>query len=74
MLYKFLGKKGAFYQLDLEPIRIKLNYRCKEGTVEEGSFSCGKTPEEAKKNYEKQQKENNSRGIDHNARNYQKAD
>lgn len=57
MLYKFLGKKGAFYQLDLEPINIKLNYKCKEGTVEEGSFSCGKTPEEAKKNYEKQQKE-----------------
>ena len=57
MLYKFLGKKGAFYQLDLEPINIKLNYSCKEGTVEEGSFSCGKTPEEAKKNYEKQQKE-----------------
>ena len=57
MLYKFLGKKGAFYLLDLEPISIKLNYRCKEGTVEEGSFSCGKTPEEAKKNYEKQQKE-----------------
>lgn len=57
MLYKFLGKKGALYQLDLEPICIKLNYRCKEGTVEEGSFSCGKTPEEAKKNYEKQQKE-----------------
>lgn len=56
-MYKFLGKKGAFYQLDLEPINIKLNYRCKEGTVEEGSFSCGKTPEEAKKNYEKQQKE-----------------
>lgn len=57
MLYKFLGKKGALYQLDLEPISIKLNYRCKEGTVEEGSFSCGKTPEEAKKNYEKQRKE-----------------
>jgi hypothetical protein len=57
LLYKFLGKKGAFYQLDLEPINIKLNYRCKEGTVEEGSFSCGNTPEEAKKNYEKQQKE-----------------
>lgn len=57
VMYKFLGKKGAFYQLDLEPINIKLNYRCKEGTVEEGSFSCGKTPEEAKKNYEKQQKE-----------------
>ena len=57
MLYKFLGKKGAFYQLDLEPFSIKLNYKCKEGTVEEGSFSCGNTPEEAKKNYEKQQKE-----------------
>ncbi|MFA5765922.1 MAG: ADP-ribosyltransferase [Bacilli bacterium] len=56
-MYKFLGKKGAFYLLDLEPINIKLNYRCKEGTVEEGSFSCGKTPQEAKKNYEEQQKE-----------------
>ena len=56
-MYKFLGKKGAFYQLDLEPFSIKLNYKCKEGTVEEGSFSCGNTPEEAKKNYEKQQKE-----------------
>lgn len=51
------NKLDAFYQLDLEPISIKLNYRCKEGTVEDGSFSCGKTPEEAKKNYEKQQKE-----------------
>jgi hypothetical protein len=57
LLYKFLGKKGAFYRLDLEPIHIKLNYRCKEGTVEEGSFKCGNTPEEAKKNYEEQQKE-----------------
>ena len=56
-MYKFLGKKGAFYQLDLEPFSIKLNYKCKEGTVEEGSFRCGNTPEEAKKNYEKQQKE-----------------
>ena len=53
-MYKFLGKKGACYQLDQEPISIKLNYKCKEGTVEEGSFSCGKTPQEAKKNYEKQ--------------------
>lgn len=35
----------------------KLNYRCKEGTVEAGSFKCGNTPEEAKKNYEEQQKE-----------------
>ena len=42
MLYKFLGKKGAFYQICLEPINIKLNYRCKEGTVEEGSFSCSR--------------------------------
>ena len=57
VMYKFLGKKGVCYQLDQEPISIKLNYKCKEGTVEEGSFSCGKTPEEAKKNYEKQQKE-----------------
>ena len=56
-MYKFLGKKGACYQLDQEPISIKLNYKCKEGTVEEGSFSCGNTPQEAKKNYEKQQKE-----------------
>jgi len=38
-MYKFIGKKNTLYQLDLEPIRIKLNYRCKEGTVEEGSFS-----------------------------------
>jgi len=56
-MYKVLGKKGAYYHLDQEPISIKLNYKCKEGTVEEGSFSCGNTPEEAKKNYEKQQKE-----------------
>ena len=56
-MYKFLGKKGALYQICLEPINIKLNYRCKEGTVEEGSFSCGNTPQETKKNYEKQQKE-----------------
>jgi len=57
VMYKFLGKKGVCYQLDQEPISIKLNYKCKEGTVEEGSFSCGNTPQEAKKNYEKQQKE-----------------
>ena len=55
-MYKFLGKKGACYQLDQEPISIKLNYKCKEGTVEEGSFSCGNTPEEAKKNYENNKK------------------
>lgn len=57
VMYKFLGKKGVCYQLDQEPISIKLNYKCKEGTVEEGSFSCGNTPQEAKKNYEEQQKE-----------------
>jgi len=41
LLYKFLGKKGAFYQLDLEPFSIKLNYNCpadyKNG---EGQGSC----------------------------------
>lgn len=40
-MYKFLGKKGALYQLDLEPISIKLNYNCpadyKNG---EGQGSC----------------------------------
>jgi len=40
-MYKFLGKKGAFYQLDLEPFSIKLNYNCpadyKNG---EGQGSC----------------------------------
>ncbi|KYC55344.1 MAG: ADP-ribosyltransferase exoenzyme [Candidatus Methanofastidiosum methylothiophilum] len=56
-MYKFVGKKGVLYQICLEPINIKLNYRCKEGTVEEGSFSCGNNPQEAKKNYEEQQKE-----------------
>jgi hypothetical protein len=35
---------------------MKLNYRCKKGTVEADSFSCGNTPEERKKNYDKQQK------------------
>ena len=41
VMYKFLGKKGALYQLDLEPINIKLNYNCpadyKNG---EGQGSC----------------------------------
>lgn len=40
-MYKFLGKKGVLYQLDLEPISIKLNYNCpadyKNG---EGQGSC----------------------------------
>jgi hypothetical protein len=44
-MYKFLGKPGKMYFLDLETTTMKLNYKCKEGTVEEGSFSCGKTPE-----------------------------
>lgn len=35
---------------------IKLNYRCEKGTIEADSFSCGKTPEDRKKNYDKQQK------------------
>lgn len=55
-MYKFLGKKDVLYQLDPESINIKLNYKCEEGTVEAGSFKCGNTPEEAKKNYEEQQK------------------
>lgn len=41
MLYKFLGKKGAFYQLDLEPINIKLNYNCPDDYKNgEGEGSC----------------------------------
>lgn len=56
-MYRFMGKPCQMYVLEHNSAVMKLNYRCKEGTVEEGSFSCGKTPEEAKKNYEKQQKE-----------------
>ena len=56
-MYRFLGKKDTLYQLEPESINIKLNYKCEEGTVEAGSFKCGNTPEEAKKNYEEQQKE-----------------
>ena len=32
--------------------KILLNYRCPKGTVDD-TFSCGKTPEERKENYEK---------------------
>lgn len=40
-MYKFLGKKGALYQLDLEPISIKLNYNCpKDYKNGEGEGSC----------------------------------
>ena len=41
---------------DFVPFYQKLNFRCPKGTVDE-TFSCGKTPKEAKQNYEKIQKE-----------------
>lgn len=40
-MYKFIGKKGAFYILDLEPISIKLNYNCPDDYKNgEGEGSC----------------------------------
>ena len=55
MLYKFLGKKGAFYQLDLEPFSIKLNFNCPDDYKNgEGEGSCkgykpgSKTPDNKK--------------------------
>lgn len=36
---------------------IKLNYKCPKGMFVPDSFKCGDTPEAAKKNYEKYQKE-----------------
>ena len=55
-IYKFIGKKGQLYKFDPDEIVMKLNYRCKDGTVKKGSFSCGKTPEERKKMFEEMQK------------------
>jgi hypothetical protein len=56
-MYKFIGKKGQMYVLDYDLFLMKLNYKCDLGTVESDSFKCGNTPEEAKKNYQQQQKE-----------------
>ena len=52
-MYRFVGKKGKCYDLDsLKKVAMKLNYRCPKGKFVPDSFSCGDTPEEAKKNYE----------------------
>jgi hypothetical protein len=42
----------------------KLNYRCEKGKYVADSFKCGNTPEEAKKNYQKEQKEKKAIGRD----------
>ena len=54
-LYKFVGKKGKCYELDLYD-SIKLNYRCKEGTIKDGSYECQATTEKEKKKYDKEYK------------------
>lgn len=51
-MYRFVGKKGQYYKIDHEKLIMKLNYRCPKGKFVPDSFSCGNTPEEAKKNYE----------------------
>ena len=54
-MYRFVGKKGKCYDFDfdsLKKVAMKLNYRCPKGKFVPDSFSCGDTPEEAKKNYE----------------------
>jgi hypothetical protein len=47
LLYKFLGKKGALYQLDPEPISMKLNFKCPFGT-NGNNFSCGENNNDIK--------------------------
>jgi len=54
-MYKISRKKGQVYELD--STLIKLNYRCPFGEFVSGSYKCGETKEESKKNYEKYQKE-----------------
>lgn len=56
-MYKFIGKNGELYKFDPNETIMKLNYRCEKGTIEADSFSCGNTPEERKKNYNKQHPE-----------------
>ena len=57
-MYKFLGKPGKMYFLDLETTTMKLNYNCpdseKNGT---GPGSCGGNTIKKKDNYVKQQKD-----------------
>lgn len=55
-MYKFLGKKGRLYKFDLDEIIMKLNYKCPKDKYVADSFKCGNTPDEAKKNYETEQK------------------
>jgi hypothetical protein len=54
MKYKISKNHDRFYDLYIND--VKFNYRCARGTVD-NTFSCGKTPEERKKNYEKQHPE-----------------
>lgn len=62
-MYKFLGKKGRLYQIDPEEIIMKLNWKCPKGTVDD-TFKCGNTPAEAKKNYNRIQKEKKTKERD----------
>ncbi len=39
-LYKFIGRPGKIYVFNIEPDVIKLNYKCKRGTVD-SSNACG---------------------------------
>lgn len=55
-MYKFIGKTGKYYIIDLSDHLIKLNFRCKEGTVREGSYECEATTEKEKKKYDKEYK------------------
>jgi len=54
-MYKFLGKKGKLYDIEKDEVIMKLNYKCPKDKYGEG-FSCGKTKEEARKNFETEQK------------------
>lgn len=62
-MYKFIGKNKQYYILDPDEIIMKLNWKCPKGTIDD-TFKCGNTPEEAKKNYNKIQKEKRAKERD----------